>query len=72
MWPNLTDGMAKVGLKEIPEGHPFYNLEGKDNIVMFYTKRYPEQPLIIKGAGAGAGSNSLWLICRHIIRIANN
>ena len=45
---------AKVGLTEIPEGHPFYNLEGKDNIVMFYTKRYPEQPMIIKGAGAGA------------------
>ena len=31
-----------------------YNLKGKDNIVMFYTNRYPEQPMIIKGAGAGA------------------
>ncbi len=50
----LVDGRAKVGLQEIPQGHPFYNLEGKDNIVMFYTKRYPEQPMIIKGAGAGA------------------
>ena len=37
------DGVAKVGLKEIPEGHPFYNLEGKDNIVMFYTNRYKDQ-----------------------------
>ena len=41
-------------MKEIGKDHPFYNLEGKDNIVLFYTDRYPEQPLIIKGAGAGA------------------
>lgn len=47
-------GMAKVGLKEIPTGHPFYNLDGKDNIVLFHTNRYTDQPLIIKGAGAGA------------------
>ncbi|GHC63722.1 bifunctional aspartate kinase/homoserine dehydrogenase I [Ulvibacter litoralis] len=50
----LVDGTLQVGLEEIPSGHPFYNLEGKDNMVLFYTKRYPEQPLIIKGAGAGA------------------
>lgn len=48
------DGKAKVGLKNIAKDHPFYNLEGKDNIVLFYTNRYNEQPLIIKGAGAGA------------------
>lgn len=49
----LKDGKASVGLEEIPTGHPFYDLEGKDNIVLFYTRRYHEQPLIIKGAGAG-------------------
>ena len=48
------NGNAKVGLQHIPEDHPFYNLEGSDNIVLFYTDRYSEQPLIIKGAGAGA------------------
>lgn len=48
------DGKTKVGLKMIAVGHPFYNLEGKDNIVMFYTNRYIDQPLIVKGAGAGA------------------
>ncbi len=48
------NGKAKVGLQFIPKEHPFYNLEGKDNIVLFYTSRYKEQPLIIKGAGAGA------------------
>lgn len=49
----LENGKLKVGLEEVPPSHPFYNLEGKDNIVLFYTNRYPEQPLIIKGAGAG-------------------
>ncbi|GGW62654.1 aspartate kinase [Winogradskyella epiphytica] len=67
----LDNGKAKVGLKEIPEGHPFYNLEGKDNIVMFYTQRYSEQPLIIKGAGAGADVTASGLFA-DIIRIANN
>ena len=66
-----NNGKAKVGLKEIPEGHAFYNLEGKDNIVMFYTQRYPEQPLIIKGAGAGADVTASGLFA-DIIRIANN
>ncbi|MGB2152438.1 MAG: bifunctional aspartate kinase/homoserine dehydrogenase I [Flavobacteriaceae bacterium] len=50
----LENGVAKVGLQEIPEGHDFYNLQGSDNIILFYTNRYLEQPLIVKGAGAGA------------------
>ena len=45
--------------------------EGKDNIVMFYTKRYPEQPMIIKGAGAGADVTASGLFA-DIIRIGNN
>ena len=68
---SLKDGKASVGLQEIPEGHPFYNLEGKDNIVMFYTERYPEQPLIVKGAGAGADVTASGLFA-DIIRIGNN
>tara|TARA_R110002073_G_scaffold72537_1_gene177205 strand:- start:184814 stop:187264 length:2451 start_codon:yes stop_codon:yes gene_type:complete len=66
----FNDGKASVGLKEIPLGHPFYNLEGKDNIVMFYTERYPEQPMIIKGAGAGADVTASGLFA-DIIRTAN-
>ena len=50
----LENGSAKVGLQEIPEKHPFANLSGSDNIVLFFTDRYPVQPLIVKGAGAGA------------------
>lgn len=66
----FNNGKAKVGLKEIPQGHPFYNLKGKDNIVMFYTQRYPEQPMIIKGAGAGADVTASGLFA-DIIRIGN-
>ncbi|NND61699.1 MAG: bifunctional aspartate kinase/homoserine dehydrogenase I [Flavobacteriaceae bacterium] len=50
----FTNGKAKVGLQQVKKEDPFYNLDGKDNIVLFYTSRYVDQPLIIKGAGAGA------------------
>ncbi len=48
------DGKAAVGLQHIDAQHDFYHLYGKDNAVLFYTNRYVEQPLVIKGAGAGA------------------
>ena len=66
----FKDGKASVGLKEIPADHPFYNLEGSDNIVLFYTDRYPSQPLQIKGAGAGADVTASGIFA-DIIRIAN-
>lgn len=50
----FENGEASVGLEHIPAAHDFYHLYGKDNIVLFYTNRYPEQPLVVKGAGAGA------------------
>lgn len=50
----LENGKASVGLKHIGEGHDLFHLYGKDNVVLFYTNRYNEQPLVIKGAGAGA------------------
>ena len=43
-----------MGLNEIEKYHDFYNIEGSDNIILFYTDRYNERPLIVKGAGAGA------------------
>lgn len=45
---------AKVGLQHIQPSSDFYHLYGKDNLVLFFTERYSEQPLVIKGAGAGA------------------
>ena len=50
----LENGIASVGLQEVESSHEFYNLEGSDNIILFYTSRYKYQPLIVKGAGAGA------------------
>ena len=66
----FEDGKANVGLQEIPTGHDFYNLEGSDNIVLFYTERYPNQPMIIKGAGAGADVTASGIFA-DIIRIGN-
>jgi len=50
----FKNGKASVGLQHIDSQHDLYHLYGKDNIVLFYTDRYVEQPLVIKGAGAGA------------------
>ena len=51
---SYDDGKASVGLQHIDPNHDLYHLYGKDNVVLFYTDRYKEQPLIVKGAGAGA------------------
>lgn len=48
------NGEASVGLQHIDPQQDLYHLYGKDNVVLFYTNRYVEQPLVIKGAGAGA------------------
>lgn len=66
----FENGKASVGLQEIPKDHPFYNLEGKDNIVVFYTDRYKDQPLLVKGAGAGAAVTASGIFS-DIIRIGN-
>ncbi|MFP2996062.1 bifunctional aspartate kinase/homoserine dehydrogenase I [Spongiivirga sp. MCCC 1A20706] len=67
----FENGKANVGLQQIPEDHPFYDLQGSDNIVLFYTNRYSEQPLIIKGAGAGADVTASGIFA-DIIRIGKN
>lgn len=48
------NGKAAVGLQHIEPKHNLYHLYGKDNVVLFYTDRYKDQPLVVKGAGAGA------------------
>ena len=64
----LEDGKAKVGLQAVGSDHPFYNLSGSDNIVLFFTDRYAEQPLIVKGAGAGTDVTAAGIFA-DIIRI---
>ena len=66
----FNNGKASVGLQQIPKGHDFYKLEGSDNIVLFYTDRYKEQPLVVKGAGAGADVTASGIFA-DIIRIGN-
>jgi aspartokinase/homoserine dehydrogenase 1 len=51
---SFNNGNASVGLQSIDAAHNFANLSGKDNAVLFYTNRYADLPLVVKGAGAGA------------------
>ncbi len=50
----IKEGKITISVKEIDANHPFYHLSGPDNIVAIYSDRYPINPLVIKGAGAGA------------------
>lgn len=66
---SYENGKASVGLQHIPANSDFYHLYGKDNLVLFFTERYPEQPLVIKGAGAGAEVTASGVFA-DIIRVA--
>ncbi len=50
----IEDGRIRVALEMISASHPFYHISGRDNIMAITSNRYAEQPLVIKGAGAGA------------------
>lgn len=65
-----ADGKASVGLREIPLGHPFYDLEGSNNIIMLTTERYHEYPMLIQGYGAGADVTAAGVFA-DIMRVAN-
>jgi aspartokinase/homoserine dehydrogenase 1 len=57
-------------LQEIGQGHPFYDLQGSNNLVMFTTERYHEFPMMIKGYGAGAEVTAAGVFA-DIIRVSN-
>jgi aspartokinase/homoserine dehydrogenase 1 len=63
-------GACEVGLREVEQGHPFYDLEGSNNIIMITTERYNEYPMVIKGYGAGATVTAAGVFS-DIISIAN-
>jgi aspartokinase/homoserine dehydrogenase 1 len=67
---SYADGKASVGLRHIDSKHDLYHLYGKDNVVLFYTDRYTEQPLVVKGAGAGAEVTASGVFA-DIIRASN-
>ena len=64
------DGACQVGLQEVDLSHPFYELEGSNNIIQITTERYNEYPMIIKGYGAGASVTAAGVFS-DIISIAN-
>ncbi len=66
----MDKGEYSVGLQEVDVHHPFYDLEGSNNIIMITTERYHEYPMIIKGYGAGASVTAAGVFA-DIISIAN-
>ena len=64
------NGKCEVGLQEVGLNHPFYDLEGSNNIIQITTERYNEYPMIIKGYGAGASVTAAGVFS-DIISIAN-
>ena len=66
----LENGHANVALKEVDQHHPFYDLEGSNNIVLLTTERYKEYPMLIQGYGAGASVTAAGVFA-NIMSIAN-
>jgi aspartokinase/homoserine dehydrogenase 1 len=67
---SLEEGHAKVELREVESKHPFYQLEGSNNVILLTTARYKEYPMEIKGYGAGAAVTAAGVFA-DIISIAN-
>ena len=65
-----SDFKTSVALKEVPSDHPFYPLEGSNNIVLLTTERYKEYPMLIQGYGAGAAVTAAGVFA-NIMSIAN-
>ena len=66
----MRDGKTNVALKEVDDNHPFYRLEGSNNIVLLTTERYKEYPMLIQGYGAGASVTAAGVFA-NIMSIAN-
>ena len=66
----LDEGKALVSLQEVNQWHPFYNLEGSNNIILLTTERYKEYPMMIQGYGAGASVTAAGVFA-DIMSIAN-
>ena len=66
----LDHGKTSVSLEAVGQHHPFYGLEGSNNIVLLTTERYREYPMLIQGYGAGAGVTAAGVFA-NIMSIAN-
>lgn len=66
----MENGKARVGLISVDSGHPTFDLEGSNNIVLLTTERYKELPMVIKGYGAGADVTAAGVFA-DIMRVVN-
>lgn len=66
----LNQGKASVGLEEVGSSHPFYTLEGSNNVILLTTERYKDYPMMIQGYGAGADVTAAGVFA-DIMSIAN-
>jgi len=66
----MDHGKTCVGLQAVDKSHPFYNLEGSNNIVLLTTERYKQYPMQIQGYGAGADVTAAGVFA-NIMSIAN-
>ena len=66
----MENGQTNVALREVDINHPFYRLEGSNNIVLLTTERYKEYPMLIQGYGAGASVTAAGVFA-NIMSIAN-
>ena len=66
----MENGVTSVALREVDINHPFYRLEGSNNIVLLTTERYKEYPMLIQGYGAGASVTAAGVFA-NIMSIAN-
>ncbi len=66
----FENGKAEAGLQEVDSTHPFYDLEGSNNLVMYTTERYHEFPMLIKGYGAGASVTAAGVFA-DLIKVSN-
>jgi aspartokinase/homoserine dehydrogenase 1 len=66
----LNEGKASVSLQVVDPGHPFYDLEGSNNIVLLTSERYNEYPMLIQGYGAGAAVTAAGVFA-DLIKVSN-
>jgi aspartokinase/homoserine dehydrogenase 1 len=66
----MEEGKASVSLKVVDPGHPFYDLEGSNNIVLLTSERYNEYPMLIQGYGAGAAVTAAGVFA-DLIKVSN-
>lgn len=70
MVASLENGVASIGLQSVDTTHPFYQLSGSDNMIVFTSERYKDRPLVVRGPGAGAEVTAAGIFS-EIIKIGN-